>query len=190
MPARMVWPESWSRETWTVGSSSASRRPSKDEPFSALAFKIAAHPFFGKLTYIRVYSGRVAAGSQVINSTKDRKERIGKIFQMHASKENPVDEAMVGHIYAVIGLKDTTTGDTLSDPQSPIVLESMTFPDPVILEPLMAVEVRTPEEYMGDVIGDLRSKTSGRAVYSMEFDSYAEVPRAVADEIVQKAKGE
>jgi elongation factor G len=87
-----------------------------------------------------VYSGRVAAGAQVINSTKDRKERIGKIFQMHANKENPVDEALVGHIYAVIGLKDTTTGETLSDPQSPIVLESMTFPDPVIH---VAIEPKT-----------------------------------------------
>ena len=98
------------------GETPAFRKPEKDEPFSALAFKIAAHPFFGKLTYIRVYSGRVAAGSQVINSTKDRKERIGKIFQMHANKENPVDEALVGHIYAVIGLKDTTTGETLVRP--------------------------------------------------------------------------
>jgi elongation factor G len=122
------------------GETPAFRKPSKDEPFSALAFKIAAHPFFGKLTYIRVYSGRVAAGSQVINSTKDRKERIGKIFQMHANKENPVDEAMVGHIYAVIGLKDTTTGETLCDPNAPIVLESMTFPDPVIQ---VAVEPKT-----------------------------------------------
>ncbi|WP_245944146.1 EF-Tu/IF-2/RF-3 family GTPase, partial [Acuticoccus kandeliae] len=76
--------------------------------------------------------GQVAAGAQVINSTKDRKERIGKLFQMHSNKENPVDEAVAGHIYAVIGLKDTTTGDTLCDPQNPIVLESMTFPDPVI----------------------------------------------------------
>src|SRR4249919_3330618 len=122
------------------GETPASRAPRKDEPFSALAFKIAAHPFFGKLTYIRVYSGRVAAGSQVVNSTKDRKERIGKIFQMHANKENPVDEALVGHIYAVIGLKDTTTGETLCDPQAPIVLESMTFPDPVIQ---VAVEPKT-----------------------------------------------
>ncbi|MYW75684.1 MULTISPECIES: elongation factor G [Pseudonocardia] len=116
----------------TDGETPATRKPSKDEPFSALAFKIAAHPFFGKLTYIRVYSGQVAAGAQVINSTKDRKERIGKVFQMHSNKENPVDEAIAGHIYAVIGLKDTTTGDTLCDPQNPIVLESMTFPDPVI----------------------------------------------------------
>ena len=396
------------------------REPKADGPFAALAFKVMTHPFFGRLTYIRVYSGKVDAGAQVINSTKDRKERIGKMFQMHANKENPVEFATAGHIYAVIGLKDTTTGDTLCDPDNQVVLESMTFPKPVIsvaiepktkgdqeklglaiqklaeedptfrvehdhetgqtvisgmgelhldilvdrmrrefkveanvgkpqvayretlkrpvdkydythkkqtggsgqfakvqiklepmevegdktyefvnavtggrvpreyipsvdagiqdamlvgtlagypvvgvkatlldgayhdvdssemafkiagsiaykeaarlanptlLEPLMSVEVRTPEEYMGDVIGDLnsrrgqiqsmddasgvkvvralvplsemfgyvgdlRSKTSGRAVYSMTFETYAEVPKAVADEIVQKAKGE
>jgi elongation factor G len=396
------------------------RTPSRDEPLSALAFKVAVHPFFGRLTYVRVYSGHADSGAQLINSTKGKKERIGKIFQMHSNKENPVDEVTAGHIYAVIGLKDTTTGDTLCDPNNQVVLESMSFPDPVIevaiepktkadqeklslaiqklaeedptfrvslnpetgqtviagmgelhldilvdrmkrefkveanvgkpqvayretirrpvekhdythkkqtggsgqfakiqialeplestadktyefvnkvtggrvpreyipsvdagmqdsmevgvlagfpmvgvkatlldgqyhdvdssemafkiagsmafkeaarkanpvlLEPMMAVEVRTPEEYMGDVIGDLnsrrgqiqsmedasgvkvvsalvplsemfgyigdlRSKTSGRAVFSMAFDSYAEVPKAVADEIVQKAKGE
>ncbi|MBV0894056.1 elongation factor G [Microbacterium sp. NC79] len=396
------------------------RKPSKEDPFAALAFKIAVHPFFGRLTYVRVYSGHLDSGAQVINSTKGKKERIGKIFQMHANKEMPVESMTAGHIYAVIGLKDTTTGDTLSDLSAPVVLESMTFPEPVIevaiepktkadqeklgtaiqklaeedptfrveqiqetgqtlikgmgelhldilvdrmkrefkveanvgkpqvayretikkavekhdythkkqtggsgqfakiqftleplevegdktyefvnavtggripreyisptdqgfqdamnvgvlagypmvgvkailvdgashdvdssemafkiagsmgfkeaarkanpviLEPIMAVEVRTPEEYMGDVIGDinsrrgqissmedaqgvkviraqvplsemfgyigdLRSKTSGRAVYSMTFSSYAEVPRNVADEIVQKAKGE
>jgi elongation factor G len=396
------------------------RHADANEPFSALAFKIMTHPFFGRLTYIRVYSGKLESGGQVINSTKGKKERIGKIFQMHANKENPVDHVTAGHIYAVIGLKDTTTGDTLSDANNQVVLESMTFPAPVIevaiepktkadqeklgtaiqklaeedptfrteqnqetgqtiikgmgelhldilvdrmkrefnveanvgkpqvayretirkavekydythkkqtggsgqfakvqitieplevtpetsyefvnsvtggrvpreyipsvdhgiqdamqvgvlagyptvgvkatlvdgashdvdssemafkiagsmaykeaarraqpvlLEPLMAVEVRTPEEYMGDVIGDLnsrrgqiqsmedatgvkvvtakvplsemfgyvgdlRSKTSGRAVYSMTFDSYSEVPKAVADEIVQKSKGD
>ncbi len=395
------------------------RKPAADQPFSALAFKVAVHPFFGRLTYVRVYSGQVESGAQVVNSTKGKKERIGKIFQMHANKENPVDQLTAGNIYAVIGLKDTTTGDTLSDPANQVVLESMTFPEPVIevaiepktkgdqeklgtaiqklaeedptfrvslnaetgqtviagmgelhldilvdrmkrefkveanvgkpqvayretirktvekhdythkkqtggsgqfakvqialapleadnekiyefvdkvtggrvpreyipsvdagiqdamqygilagfpvvgvkatlldgqyhdvdssemafkiagsmafkeaarkaspvlLEPMMAVEVRTPEEYMGDVIGDLnsrrgqiqsmedasgvkvvralvplsemfgyigdlRSKTSGRAVFSMTFDSYAEVPKAVADEIVQKAQG-
>ncbi|GAA5153456.1 MULTISPECIES: elongation factor G [Amycolatopsis] len=122
------------------GETPASRKASTSEPFSALAFKIAAHPFFGKLTYIRVYSGKVSAGAQVINSTKERKERIGKIFQMHSNKENPMDEAQAGHIYAVIGLKDTTTGDTLSDPQHPIVLESMTFPEPVIK---VAIEPKT-----------------------------------------------
>jgi len=396
------------------------RHADASEPFSALAFKVAVHPFFGRLTYVRVYSGRVDSGAGIVNSTKGKKERIGKIFQMHANKENPVDFLTAGNIYAVIGLKDTTTGDTLCDPDNQVVLESMTFPEPVIevaiepktkadqeklgtaiqklaeedptfrteqnqetgqtvikgmgelhldilvdrmkrefnveanvgkpqvayretirrsvekydythkkqtggsgqfakiqitiepmdvtpetsyefvnavtggrvpreyipsvdhgiqdamqvgvlagfptvgvkatlvdgashdvdssemafkiagsmaykeaarkanpvlLEPLMAVEVRTPEEYMGDVIGDLnsrrgqiqsmedasgvkviranvplsemfgyigdlRSKTSGRAVYSMTFDSYAEVPKAVADEIVQKNKGE
>jgi elongation factor G len=396
------------------------RKPSSAEPFSALAFKVAVHPFFGRLTYIRVYSGGIDSGAQVVNSTKDKKERIGKIFQMHANKENPVDSVSAGHIYAVIGLKDTTTGDTLCDPANPVVLESMSFPEPVIevaiepktkadqeklslaiqklaeedptfrteqnqetgqtvikgmgelhldilvdrmkrefnveanvgkpqvayretirklvekvdythkkqtggsgqfakvqinlepmditgetmyefdnqvtggripreyipsvdagiqdamqvgvlagyptvgvkatlldgqyhdvdssemafkiagsmvykeaarkanpvlLEPLMAVEVRTPEEYMGDVIGDLnsrrgqiqsmedatgvkvvralvplsemfgyvgdlRSKTSGRAVYSMTFETYSEVPKAVADEIIQKGKGD
>ncbi|WP_022889722.1 elongation factor G [Agromyces italicus] len=396
------------------------RHADAKDPFAALAFKVAVHPFFGRLTYVRVYSGRLDSGGQVVNSTKGRKERIGKIFQMHANKENPVDFLTAGNIYAVIGLKDTTTGDTLCDPDNQVVLESMTFPDPVIevaiepktkadqeklgtaiqklaeedptfrteqnqetgqtvikgmgelhldilvdrmkrefnveanvgkpqvayretikraverhdythkkqtggsgqfakiqfalepleiegdktyefenkvtggripreyipsidagfqdamqygilagypmvgvkasildgaahdvdssemafkiagsmgfkeaarkanpvlLEPLMSVEVRTPEEYMGDVIGDLnsrrgqiqsmedaagvkvvrahvplsemfgyigdlRSKTSGRAVYSMEFESYAEVPKAVADEIVQKNKGD
>jgi elongation factor G len=122
------------------GETPAFRKPEKDEPFSALAFKIAVHPFFGKLTYIRVYSGHVPAGAQLVNSTKERKERIGKIFQMHANKENPVGEALVGHIYAVIGLKETTTGDTLCDPQHPIVLESMTFPEPVIS---VAIEPKT-----------------------------------------------
>ncbi|MDH6179904.1 elongation factor G [Microbacteriaceae bacterium SG_E_30_P1] len=396
------------------------RHPKAEEPFAALAFKVAVHPFFGRLTFIRVYSGRLESGGQVANSTKGKKERIGKIFQMHANKEIPVESVTAGHIYAVIGLKDTTTGDTLSDLNNQVVLESMTFPEPVIevaiepktkadqeklgtaiqklaeedptfrteqnqdtgqtvikgmgelhldilvdrmkrefnveanvgkpqvayretirrvvdkhdythkkqtggsgqfakvqisleplevtadkiyefeskvtggrvpreyipsvdagfqaamavgvlagypmvgvkgllldgaahdvdssemafkiagsmafkeaarkanpvlLEPLMAVEVRTPEEYMGDVIGDLnsrrgqiqsmedatgvkvvtakvplsemfgyvgdlRSKTSGRAVYSMTFDSYSEVPKAVADEIIQKSKGD
>ncbi|GAA1047434.1 MULTISPECIES: elongation factor G [Rothia] len=396
------------------------RKPNSDEPFSALAFKVAAHPFYGQLTYIRVYSGKASSGQQVLNSTKGKKERIGKLFQMHSNKENPVEEIQAGHIYAAIGLKDTTTGDTLCDIANPIVLESMSFPapvifvaiepktkgdqekmstaiqklsaedptftvslndetgqteiggmgelhldiivdrmkrefkveanvgkpqvayretikkavekvdythkkqtggsgqfakvqvsfepipldseelyefdnvvtggrvpreyipsvdhgiqdamqlgilagypvvgvkatlidgayhdvdssemafkiagsmvfkegarraNPVLLEPLMAVEVRTPEEYMGDVIGDLnsrrghiqsmedaagvkivhanvplsemfgyigdlRSKTQGRAVYSMTFDSYSEVPKAVADEIIQKNRGE
>jgi elongation factor G len=396
------------------------RHPDAAEPFSALAFKVAAHPFFGKLTYVRVYSGKVEQGAAVLNSTKGKKERIGKLFQMHSNKENPVPEAQAGHIYAFIGLKDVTTGDTLCDPAAPVILESMTFPEPVIdvaiepktkadqeklstaiqklaeedptfrvkldeetgqtviggmgelhldilvdrmrrefkveanvgkpqvayretirravekidythkkqtggsgqyakvqmtfepldpaegelyefenkvtggrvpreyipsvdagiqsamqlgvlagyplvgikailldgaahdvdssemafkiagsmilkeavrkadpalLEPIMAVEVRTPEDYMGDVIGDinsrrgmiqsmedatgvkviraqvplsemfgyvgdLRSKTQGRAVYSMQFDSYAEVPRNVADEIIKKTRGE
>ena len=132
----------------------AIRKPTTEEPFSALAFKIAAHPFFGKLTYVRVYSGRIAAGSQVINSTKERKERIGKLFQMHSNKENPVDDARAGHIYAMIGLKETTTGDTLCDPQAPIILESMTFPEPVIQ---VAIEPKTKsdQEKLGTAIQKL-----------------------------------
>ena len=108
------------------------RHPDPKEPFAALAFKVATHPFFGKLTYVRVYSGEVAQGAQIYNSTKGKRERVGKLFQMHSNKENPVDHASAGHIYAFIGLKDVTTGDTLCDPQHQIVLESMTFPEPVI----------------------------------------------------------
>ena len=108
------------------------RHATSTDPFAALAFKIAVHPFFGRLTYIRVYSGKLESGGQVINSTKGKKERIGKLFQMHSNKENPVEEATAGHIYAFIGLKDVTTGDTLCDPQNQVVLESMTFPEPVI----------------------------------------------------------
>ncbi|MCS6711250.1 elongation factor G [Brachybacterium sp. EF45031] len=116
------------------------RKPSTDEPFSALAFKVATHPFFGSLTYVRVYSGQVETGAQVLNATTGKKERIGKLFQMHSNQENPVDEAFAGHIYAFIGLKDTTTGDTLCDAQNPIQLESMTFPEPVIS---VAIEPKT-----------------------------------------------
>ncbi|OBB36164.1 translation elongation factor G [Mycobacterium sp. 852002-51961_SCH5331710] len=131
-----------------------SRKPSVDEPFSALAFKIAVHPFFGKLTYVRVYSGTVESGSQVINSTKGKKERLGKLFQMHANKENPVERASAGHIYAVIGLKDTTTGDTLSDANEQIVLESMTFPDPVI-EVAIEPKTKSDQEKLGTAIQKL-----------------------------------
>nr|WP_304503548.1 elongation factor G [Corynebacterium lemuris] len=135
-------------------STTLTRKPSADEPFSALAFKIAAHPFFGKLTYIRVYSGRVVPGDQVQNSTKGKKERIGKLFQMHANKENPVEEARAGNIFAVIGLKDTTTGDTLCSTDNPIILESMDFPDPVIQ---VAIEPKTKsdQEKLGTAIQKL-----------------------------------
>ncbi|MCL1898574.1 MAG: elongation factor G, partial [Micrococcales bacterium] len=108
------------------------RHSDAKEPFAALAFKVVTHPFYGKLTYVRVYSGQVAGGAQVLNSVKGRKERIGKLFQMHSNKENPVPDITAGHIYAVIGLKDTSTGDTLCDIGHPIVLEAMTFPEPVI----------------------------------------------------------
>jgi elongation factor G len=130
------------------------RHATADEPFAALAFKIATHPFFGKLTYIRVYSGVVESGSQVINATKGKKERLGKLFQMHSNKENPVETAAAGHIYAVIGLKDTTTGDTLSDPNQQVVLESMTFPDPVI-EVAIEPKTKSDQEKLGTAIQKL-----------------------------------
>ncbi|MBT2265141.1 MULTISPECIES: elongation factor G [Rhodococcus erythropolis group] len=142
------------------------RKPSKEEPFSALAFKIAAHPFFGKLTFVRVYSGRIDPGAQVLNATKGKKERIGKLFQMHANKENPVDEAVAGHIYAMIGLKDTTTGDTLCDQANPIVLESMSFPAPVIqvsIEP----KTKSDQEKLGVAIQKLAEEDP---TFSVELD--------------------
>ena len=108
------------------------RAPSDDEPFAALAFKIATDPHLGKLTYIRVYSGKIDSGNAVLNSVKDRKERIGKIYRMHANKREEIDSVGAGDIVAVMGLKDTTTGETLCDAANPVVLESMTFPDPVI----------------------------------------------------------
>lgn len=116
------------------------RAPSEDEPFSALAFKIMSDPFMGKLTYIRVYSGKITAGSAVLNSTKDRKERIGRILQMHANHREDREGVGAGQIVAVQGLKQTTTGDTLCDPNAPVVLESMTFPAPVIH---VAIEPKT-----------------------------------------------
>ena len=133
------------------------RKASAEEPFAALAFKVAAHPFYGQLTYTRVYSGVAAQGQQVLNSTKGKKERIGKLFQMHSNKENPVEEITAGHIYAAIGLKDTTTGDTLCDPAHPIVLESMTFPDPVIF---VAIEPKTKgdQEKMSTAIQKLSAE--------------------------------
>ena len=116
------------------------RKPSDEEPFSALAFKIAADPHLGKLTYIRIYSGVLNSGTQVLNSVKDRKERIGKIYRMHANKREEIASVGAGEIVAVMGLKDTTTGETLCDPANPIVLESMTFPAPVIE---VAIEPKT-----------------------------------------------
>ncbi|MBX3088890.1 MAG: elongation factor G, partial [Cryobacterium sp.] len=130
------------------------RHPDPKDPFSALAFKVAVHPFFGRLTYVRVYSGHLDSGAQVINSTKGRKERIGKIFQMHANKENPVPSVTAGHIYAVIGLKDTTTGDTLCDPDNQVVLESMSFPEPVI-EVAIEPKTKADQEKLGVAIQKL-----------------------------------
>ena len=129
--------------------SCASRRSS--EPFSGLAFKIQTDKHLGKLTYVRIYSGTLDSGSQVINSTKDRKERIGKIYQMHANKREERPTAQAGDIIAVQGLKQTTTGDTLCDPANPVILESMTFPEPVIS---VAIEPKTKadQEKLGTAI--------------------------------------
>ncbi len=130
---------------------SDTREPSEDEPFAALAFKIASDHHLGKLTYLRVYSGRLEAGSTVSNVTKGRKERIGKIYQMHSNKRAEIASVGAGQIVAVMGLKDTTTGETLADPNKPIVLESMTFPAPVIQ---VAIEPKTKsdQEKLGTAI--------------------------------------
>jgi elongation factor G len=127
------------------------RQPSESEPFAALAFKIMSDPHLGKLTYIRVYSGKLQTGTQVLNSIKDRKERIGKIYQMHANKREEIESVGAGQIVAVMGLKDTTTGDTLCDPANPVVLESMSFPAPVIS---VAIEPKTKsdQEKLGTAI--------------------------------------
>ena len=127
------------------------RQPNDDEPFSALAFKIMTDPHLGKLTYVRVYSGRLQTGTQVLNSIKGRKERIGKIYRMHANKREEIDSVGAGDIVAVMGLKDTTTGETLCDPSKPVVLESMSFPDPVIS---VAIEPKTKsdQEKLGTAI--------------------------------------
>jgi elongation factor G len=127
------------------------RHADPNEPFSALAFKIMADPHLGKLTYIRIYSGTLETGTQVLNSIKDRKERIGKIYQMHANKREERPSATAGAIVAVMGLKDTTTGDTLCDQAKPVILESMTFPAPVIN---VAIEPKTKgdQEKLGTAI--------------------------------------
>src|SRR5436309_13208274 len=109
-------------------------------PFSAIAFKILSDPYVGRLTYLRVYSGVLHTGSHVQNATKDRKERIGRILQMHANHREDKEAAFTGDIVAVVGLKHTTTGDTLCDPAAPVVLESMTFPTPVVS---VAIEPKT-----------------------------------------------
>ena len=116
------------------------RTAADDEPFTALAFKIAADPFVGKLAYFRVYAGTIKSGATVLNATKGRKERIGRILQMHANHREEIEEVYAGDIAAAVGLKEVSTGDTLCDPDHPIVLESMTFPEPVIE---VAIEPKT-----------------------------------------------
>ena len=140
--------------TLTDGVTPAERHPDPKDDFSGLAFKVATDPHLGKLTFVRVYSGTLNTGTQVVNATKDRKERIGKIYQMHANKREELASVSAGDIVAVMGLKQTTTGDTLSDPAHQIVLESMNFPDPVIS---VAIEPKTKsdQEKLGTAIQKL-----------------------------------
>ncbi len=142
--------------------------PSSDEaPFAALAFKIMTDPFVGKLCFFRVYSGTLDAGSHILNSTKDNKERIGRILQMHANDRKDIDKVYSGDIAAAVGLKNTTTGDTLCDPNHPIILESMEFPDPVIR---VAIEPKTKEgqEKMGIALAKLAEEDPTFQTYSDE----------------------
>ncbi len=149
------------------GETEVIRHASENEPFSALAFKIQTDQHLGKLTYIRVYSGRLDAGSPVLNSTKDRKERVGKIFQMHANKREERHGVGAGEIVAVNGLKQTTTGDTLTDSDKPVILESMSFPEPVIQ---VAIEPKTKadQEKLGTAIQKLAEEDPTFQVHNDE----------------------
>jgi len=129
------------------------RKPDPKEPLTALAFKVATDPFVGRLVFIRVYAGKMDSGSYVLNTRSNKKERISRLFQMHSSKQNPIESCEAGDICAAVGLKDLRTGDTLCDPDKPIVLESMTFPDPVIG---IAVEPKTQADV--DKLGVALSK--------------------------------
>lgn len=132
----------------------ALRQPDVNEPFAALAFKVVADPYVGKLTYFRVYSGHIDSGSYVFNSTKGKRERLGRIIEMHSNQRTELTEISAGNIGAAIGLKDTTTGDTLCDQDNPIILENMEFPEPVIS---VAIEPKTKasQEKMGIALGKL-----------------------------------
>ncbi|MBR7825384.1 elongation factor G [Actinospica sp. MGRD01-02] len=143
------------------------RKPSDEEPLAALAFKIMSDPHLGKLTFVRVYSGRLEAGSSVLNSVKGRKERIGKIYRMHANKREEIPSVGAGDIVAVMGLKDTTTGETLCDASNPVVLESMTFPAPVIH---VAIEPKTKsdQEKLGTAIQRLAEEDPSFSVRTDE----------------------
>ena len=119
------------------------RSADDDQPFAGLAFKIMNDPFVGSLTFTRIYSGSIKKGDQLLNSTKEKRERVGRMMMMHAINREEIDEAFAGDIIALAGLKDTTTGDTLCDPQKPVVLETMTFPEPVIE---IAIEPKTKND--------------------------------------------
>ena len=143
------------------------RHPDDNAPFSALAFKIATDPYVGRLSYVRVYSGHVSTGSSVLNSTKRQKERIGRIVQMHANHREDIEEIYAGDIAAVVGLKNSTTGDTLCDEKAPIILESMNFPEPVIR---VAIEPKTKagQEKMGIALMKLAEEDPTFKTYTDE----------------------
>ena len=143
------------------------RKSSDEEPFAALAFKIATDPYVGKLAFTRIYSGTVESGSYVYNSTKGKRERIGRILMMHANKREEIDKAYAGDIVAIIGLKDTTTGDTLCDIDSEVILENMEFPDPVIS---VAIEPKTKasQEKMGIALAKLAEEDPTFRTYTDE----------------------
>ena len=150
------------------GTDEETARPSSDEePFAALAFKIMADPFVGKLAFFRVYSGTLNSGSYVYNSTKDKKERVGRILQMHANKREEIDKVYSGDIAAAVGLKITTTGDTLCDDRNPVILESMEFPEPVIH---VAIEPKTKagQEKMGIALAKLAEEDPTFKTYTDE----------------------
>jgi elongation factor G len=143
------------------------RKPSDDEPFSAIAFKIMSDPYVGKLTYFRVYSGSVEKGDTIANSTSGKKERFGRLLRMHAANQEDIDAVFTGDIVAAIGMKNTKTGDTLCDPTHPIVLESMTFPEPVIS---VAIEPKTKsdQEKLGQALQRLSEEDPTFVVHSDE----------------------
>ncbi|QBI20450.1 elongation factor G [Egibacter rhizosphaerae] len=143
------------------------RKPTEDEPFSALAFKVMSDPYVGKLTYFRIYSGVLNQGQSVVNTTKEKKERIGRILQMHANHREDRDQAFCGHIVAAVGLKQTGTGDTLSDPQHPVILESMEFEDPVIH---IAIEPKTKadQQKLGSALQKLSEEDPTFSVHTDE----------------------
>lgn len=141
------------------------REPKDSEPFSGLAFKIMNDPFVGSLTFVRIYSGRLEAGSGVMNSTKDQKERIGRMLLMHANTREDIKEATAGDIVALCGLKYTTTGDTLCDPSKPVVLERMEFPEPVI-EAAVEPKTKADQEKMSNALGRLCAEDPSLRVHS------------------------
>ncbi len=151
----------------TPGGGEVERKADTDEPFAALAFKVMSDPFVGQLTYLRVYSGKLESGSYVYNSSKDRRERVGRLLRMHANKREEVKEVMAGDIVAAVGLKDTLTGDTLCDEKKPVVLEKMEFPEPVIS---VAIEPKSKadQDKLGTALGKLSQEDPSFRVFTNE----------------------